>query len=138
MTTPPDPQALLRSRACVTLLVMAAVIGVPISAIAWGFLALVNKLQGWIFTSLPHGLGFHTEPLWWPIPPLVLSGLVVALTIRYLPGDAKSSVMSGVADAVMQDHRDLVLSDPNPGGSCGVIVLLRDPDSRCSPVGGFA
>jgi hypothetical protein len=25
-----------------------------------------------------------------------------------------------------------------PGGSCGVIVLLRDPDSRCSPVRGFA
>ena len=53
---PPDPQALLRSRAYVTLLVMAAVIGIPISALAWGFLALVNKLQGWIFTSLPHGL----------------------------------------------------------------------------------
>jgi len=32
-------------------------------------------------------------------------------------GDAKSSVMSGAAEAVMQDHRDLVLSDPNPGGA---------------------
>jgi len=31
--------------------------------VAWGFLALVSKLRGWIFTSLPHGLGFHTEPL---------------------------------------------------------------------------
>jgi len=86
MTTPPDPLALLRSRAYVVLLVLAAVIGVPISAAAWGFLALVSKLQGWIFTSLPHGLGFHTEPLWWPIPPLILSGLLTALAIQYLPG----------------------------------------------------
>ena len=55
------------------LLVLAAVVGVPVSAVAWGFLALVSKLQGWIFTSLPHGLGFQTEPLWWPIPPLLLA-----------------------------------------------------------------
>jgi H+/Cl- antiporter ClcA len=91
----PDPQALLRSRPYVVLLVMAAVLGVPISAVAWGFLALVSKLQGWIFTSLPHGLGFHTEPLWWPIPPLVLCGLLVALTIRYLPGTGGHSPADG-------------------------------------------
>jgi len=88
-TTPPDrpdPQALLRSRPYAMLLVLAAVIGVVVSALAWGFLALVSKLQGWIFTDLPHGLGFHQEPLWWPIPPLVLAGLLTALAIRYLPG----------------------------------------------------
>jgi H+/Cl- antiporter ClcA len=95
MTTPTDPQALLRSRPYVVLLVMAAVIGVPVSAIAFGFLALVSKLQGWIFTSLPHGLGFHTQPLWWPIPPLVLAGLLVALTIRYLPGTGGHSPADG-------------------------------------------
>jgi H+/Cl- antiporter ClcA len=95
VTTPPDPQALLRSRSYLVLLVMAAVIGVPISALAWGFLALVSKLQGWIFTSLPHGLGFHTEPLWWPIPPLVLCGFLVALAIRYLPGTGGHSPADG-------------------------------------------
>jgi H+/Cl- antiporter ClcA len=95
MTTPPDPQALLRSRPYVVLLVLAAVIGVPVSAAAWGFLALVSKLQGWIFTSLPHGLGYHTQPLWWPIPPLVLAGFLVALTIRYLPGTGGHSPADG-------------------------------------------
>ncbi len=95
MTTPPDPQVLLRSRPYVMLLVLAAVVGVPVSAVAWGFLALVSKLQGWVFTSLPHGLGFHTEPLWWPIPPLVLAGLLVALTIRYLPGTGGHSPADG-------------------------------------------
>ena len=95
MTTPGDPQALLRSRAYVSLLVLAAVIGAPISALAWGFLALVSKLQGWLFTSLPKALGFHGEPLWWPVPFLVLAGLLVGLTIRYLPGKGGHSPADG-------------------------------------------
>ncbi|HEY1636188.1 MAG TPA: chloride channel protein, partial [Acidimicrobiales bacterium] len=53
---------------------------------AWGFLELVTVLQSQIFTHLPHGLGFSTEPIWWPLPLLALSGVLVALTIRYLPG----------------------------------------------------
>src|SRR6516165_2407446 len=95
MTTPPDPQALLRSRSYVALLVLAGIVGVPVSAVAWGFLALVSKLQGWIFTDLPKGLGFHGEPPWWPIPFLMLAGLLVALTIRYLPGTGGHSPADG-------------------------------------------
>src|SRR5215475_10989227 len=95
MTTPGDPQALLRSRSYVALLVLAAIIGVPISAAAWGFLALVNKLQGWLFTSLPKALGFHGEPLWWPVPLLMVAGLLVGLTIRYLPGKGGHSPADG-------------------------------------------
>jgi H+/Cl- antiporter ClcA len=92
---PPDPLALLRSRSYIALLVLAAIIGVPISAAAYFFLALVSKLQGWVFTDLPKGLGFHGEPLWWPIPPLVLAGVLVALTIRYLPGKGGHSPADG-------------------------------------------
>jgi H+/Cl- antiporter ClcA len=66
--------------------VLAAIIGVPVSAAAYFVLALVSRLEGWIFADLPHGLGFHGEPLWWPIPPLVLAGILVSLTIKYLPG----------------------------------------------------
>jgi H+/Cl- antiporter ClcA len=95
MTAPADPLALLRSRSYVALLVLAAIIGVPVSAAAYFFLALVSKLQGWIFTDLPKALGFHGEPLWWPIPPLVLAGLLVALTIRYLPGKGGHSPADG-------------------------------------------
>jgi H+/Cl- antiporter ClcA len=95
MTTPGDPQELLRSRAYVTLLVLAAVIGAPISAVAWGFLALVSKLQGWLYTSLPKALGFHGEPLWWPVPLLIVAGLLVGLTIRYLPGKGGHSPADG-------------------------------------------
>ncbi len=52
MTMPSDPLALLRSRSYVALLVLAVIIGVPVSAAAYFFLALVSKLQGWIFTDL--------------------------------------------------------------------------------------
>jgi H+/Cl- antiporter ClcA len=95
VTTPSDPLALLRSRSYLALLVLAAIIGVPISAAAYFFLALVSKLQTWIFTDLPKDVGFHSEPLWWPIPPLLLAGVLVALTIRYLPGKGGHSPADG-------------------------------------------
>jgi H+/Cl- antiporter ClcA len=95
MTTPADPLALLRSRSYLALLALAAIVGAPISAAAYFFLALVSKLQGWIFTDLPKGLGFHGEPLWWPIPPLVLAGILVSLTIKYLPGKGGHSPADG-------------------------------------------
>ncbi len=95
MTTPSDALALLRSRSYVALLVLAAIIGVPVAAAAYFFLALVTKLQGWIFTDLPKGLGFHAEPLWWPILPLALAGLLAGLAIRYLPGKGGHSPADG-------------------------------------------
>jgi H+/Cl- antiporter ClcA len=94
MTTP-DPFALLRSRNYLVLLALAAIVGVPVSAAAYFFLALVSKLQGWVFTSLPKGLGFESEPVWWPILPLALAGLLVGLTIRYLPGKGGHSPADG-------------------------------------------
>ena len=45
MTTPSDPIALLRSRSYLVLLVLAAIVGVPVSVAAYFFLALFSKLQ---------------------------------------------------------------------------------------------
>jgi chloride channel protein, CIC family len=94
---PPDPVALLRSRSYLQLLILAAILGVPISAAAYGFLALVTYLQEEIFTHLPHGLGFSTEPTWWPLPVLVVGGVLAALAIRYLPGRGGASPAPGFA-----------------------------------------
>ena len=52
-------------------------------------------MQGWIFTSLPDGLGFRAAPLWWPVAPLAASGLVAGLSIRYLPGRGGHSPADG-------------------------------------------
>ena len=92
---PSDPAAILRSRSYAGLLVLAAILGVPISAAAYGFLALVDKLQSWLYTSLPQGLGFGGTPLWWPLPLLALAGLLVGLTIRHLPGTGGHSPADG-------------------------------------------
>ena len=40
-----DPVAVIRSRAYLSALVLAAILGIPISAVAYGFLALVAKIQ---------------------------------------------------------------------------------------------
>ena len=86
MTTPVDPVAMLRSRNYLRLLVLAAIIGVPVSAAAYWYLYLVGYLQKEIFTDLPHGLGFSSEPVWWPLPVLAVGAVLVALAITYLPG----------------------------------------------------
>ena len=83
-----NPAVLLRSRSYLRLLVLAAILGAPISVVAYGFLALVSYLQKEIFTHLPHGLGFSTEPVWWPLPVLAVGGVLAGFAIRYLPGRA--------------------------------------------------
>jgi chloride channel protein, CIC family len=100
MATPapaPDPTAVLRSRNYVALLVLAAILGIPISAAAFGFLALVNYLQQELFTHLPHGLGFAGVPAWWPLPMLVIGAVLAAGAIRYLPGRGAPSPAGGFA-----------------------------------------
>src|SRR5580693_2671097 len=94
MTTP-DPRTVLRSKGYLRLLIFAAILGVPVSAAAYGFLALVSYLQREIFTHLPNGLGFHGEPPWWPVPILMVAGLLVAPVIRYLPGKGGHSPADG-------------------------------------------
>ncbi len=89
--------ALLRSRGYLVLLVLAAVIGAPVAAVAYWFLYLVVDLQKWLYNPsyLIKWLGFHGEPIWWPLPLLVLAGVLVGLTIRYLPGRGGHSPADG-------------------------------------------
>jgi H+/Cl- antiporter ClcA len=75
--------------------VLAAIIGVPVSALAYGFLKLVDELQKAFFTTIPEDLGFDAPPAWWPLPLLVVSGVVVALAISRLPGRGGHSPADG-------------------------------------------
>ena len=54
---------------------------------AYFFLKGVAELQHFAFTTLPKDVGFSGEPMWWPVPVLALSGVLVSLAIRYLPGN---------------------------------------------------
>ncbi|GAA1499065.1 chloride channel protein [Paeniglutamicibacter kerguelensis] len=90
-----DPVAVIRSKPYIAALVLAAVLGVPISVIAYGFLALVAALQRFVFVELPGQVLGGPAPAWWPVPWLVLCGLLTALTIRYLPGTGGHSPAFG-------------------------------------------
>ncbi len=68
------------------LVLFGAIIGVPVAAVAYFFLKLVAEAQQYVFDTLPGELGFDSQPSWWSIPFLALSGLIVAASIRYLPG----------------------------------------------------
>jgi H+/Cl- antiporter ClcA len=84
----PDPAQLLRSRSYLVLLVFGAIVGVVVAFVAYFFLKGVSEAQHYIFGTLPTEVGFSDEPVWWPLPWLTLAGLLVALTISYLPGTA--------------------------------------------------
>jgi H+/Cl- antiporter ClcA len=91
----PNPVAVIRSKPYIAALVLAAVLGVPISIIAYGFLALIAAVQQFVFLELPKQVLGGPAPAWWPVPWLVLCGLLTALTIRYLPGTGGHSPAFG-------------------------------------------
>ncbi|WP_395725082.1 chloride channel protein [Nakamurella sp.] len=90
-----DPRKVIRSPAYLSALILAAILGIPISAVAYGFLTLVSKIQTYIFTTLPHDTMGGTAPAWWPLPWLLLCGLLTGLTVRYLPGNCGHSPAFG-------------------------------------------
>jgi H+/Cl- antiporter ClcA len=81
-----NPMDMLRSRSYLVLLVFGAIVGVPVAVIAYYFLKLVALGQKYFFTTLPGELGFHGQPPWWPVPVVAVGGVLVALTLHYLPG----------------------------------------------------
>ena len=103
----PDPYALLRSRNYLTILVLAAVVGVPVAVVAYLLLAFVGKAQHYVFVSLPEDLGLGSAPIWWPVLPLLLSGLIVGLTLKYLHGTAGHKPAEGFKAGGATDPRDL-------------------------------
>ena len=131
----PDIGEVLKSRSYIQLLVLAAAIGVPVSAVAWGYLVLVNHLQTWLFTSFPAWLGFNGTPVWWPVPLLVLAGVLVSLIITYLPGTSGHEPADGFTTGTPPKPIDL------PGvflASLATLVLgvVLGPEAPLIAIGG--
>lgn len=97
---------------------MAAACGVPVSAASFLFLVAANKLQQWLYTTLPGQLGFHGMPVWWPFPLLLLGGLGVAATIRYLPGTGGHKPADGLKVGGLAQGREL------PGIAIAALITL--------------
>jgi H+/Cl- antiporter ClcA len=98
---------MIKSRGYVMLLVFGAIVGIPVAVVAYFFLKLVAWGQHYFFTSLPGEVGFHGTPPWWPLPVLALGGLLVSLTLRYLPGTGGHHPAEGFKTAGTVASRDL-------------------------------
>ncbi|MGA8725495.1 MAG: chloride channel protein [Acidimicrobiales bacterium] len=84
--TPADPLALVKTKSYMVLLLFGAIVGVPVAFIAYFFLKWVALAQQWLYSTFPKQIGFVGAPVWWPIPLLIIGGVIVALAIIYLPG----------------------------------------------------
>jgi H+/Cl- antiporter ClcA len=102
-----DPRALIRTRQFRVMLVFAALIGLLVSTVAWGYLELVHYIQNWVYKDLPEHLGYtaltpgdlghSTIPWWYPLPWLALAGLLTAIAISRLPGRGGHVPADGLA-----------------------------------------
>ena len=81
-----EARALMRSGRYQVRLVAAAVIGVVVSVACWAFLELVHAIQQGVYVRLWSGLGFTSAPWWWPLPPLAVAGVAIAIAVVKLPG----------------------------------------------------
>ena len=129
MTTPSDPLALLRSRSYAVLLVLAAIVGVLVSAAAYFFLALVSKLQPDILL-----LGLATSG---PIPLEALEGITAGgASVRtiLLTGSVNTfEVMTAGIEGVPEAIRILKLRGIDGGREVATLVcrvLLADPPGK--------
>ncbi|KUJ65235.1 chloride channel core [Streptomyces albus subsp. albus] len=83
---PVQLRELVRSPDYLKGLAFCALLGIPVSLAAFWFLAAIHQVQHALWTELPHALDRHTPPWWWPLPLLLVAGVLVGLVIRYAPG----------------------------------------------------
>jgi len=130
-----NPLELLRSRSYLVLLLFGAAVGVPVAIIAYYFLQAVAQGQTYFFTTLPGELGFHGAPAWWPMPVVAVGGVLVGLTLHYLPGEGGHHPAEGFKVSGLPGPRDL------PAIFCAALAtltfgLVLGPEAPLIAIGG--
>ncbi|MGW1637692.1 chloride channel protein [Streptomyces lavendulae] len=89
-------------------LLLSGLVGIPVSLVAFWFLAGIHELQHALWSGLPHSFGWASAPWWWPLPLLLVSGVLVGLIARHMKGAgghvpvrSMGAGMSGTSTAVL-------------------------------------
>lgn len=96
----PDLRSVMHSAEYRKLLVLSAVVGLVASLVAWSLLTLVPLIQDAVFETLPDALGYDSPPGWWPLPVLLLAGVVTAVAITRLPGHGGGIPADGLSAGI--------------------------------------
>ena len=96
------------------LLVLGAIVGLPVAFVSYFFLKAVSEVSSFAFTTLPKDLGFSDVPMWWPLVPLTVAGLLVGLSITYLPGPGGHEPSNGLAAGAAPRRRSICTASPRP------------------------
>lgn len=85
-----DPKLFLR------LIALGGLIGIPAALAAALFMALVNKGETWLWTSLPKHMG-HSSPPWYLVITLpIVGGAIVWVARKFFPGDGGHQPLAGI------------------------------------------
>jgi chloride channel protein, CIC family len=98
MSTPASPPSLSASQA-LHLVLLSALVGVPAALLAAVFIAVIHKLQHWLWQDLPHHLDASGPP-WYLVLGLPIAGACVVLVARrLLPGDGGHEPLGAISVA---------------------------------------
>ncbi|GGZ15528.1 hypothetical protein GCM10010387_04880 [Streptomyces inusitatus] len=78
-------RGILLSRGYGKLLLLSVLLGVPIALACFFFVSLQHEIQHAVWESLPRAVGHAEPPWWWPLPSLLLAGLLLAPVVTRLP-----------------------------------------------------
>ncbi|MBN0046984.1 chloride channel protein [Streptomyces actuosus] len=95
-TPGPNLRETLLSRGYRRGLLLCVLLGVPVSLAAFGFVSLEHALQHWVWTTLPEQAGYDRAPWWWPLPALLLAGLILAPIVTRMPGGGGHVPVNGL------------------------------------------
>ncbi len=129
-----DIAVIMRSPGYLRVLGMSALVGIPLSVVAFAFLVVLHQLEHLVWHTLPESLGYEVPPAWWPVAAIGLAGLLVGLTVRHLPGHGGHVPVAGLAgdSAKVRDLPGVVLA-ALAGLSCGAVL---GPEAPLIAVGG--
>ncbi|MGW7191899.1 chloride channel protein, partial [Streptomyces sp. NPDC054838] len=90
-------RTILRSPGYLRALAFSAFVGIPVSLVAFWFLAGLHALEHAVWVSLPHALGEGGPPWWWPLLLLPVAGFLVGVVVTRLPGAGGHVPAAGLA-----------------------------------------